>query len=128
MSKAIDTIHRHDASSLSFEEHYRYAYYLVVHKQGHVLYNKVAELIAANLEKLTKEKIVPLYPPTASSIASGSKGADNIVAASDGQLFLTQLREVWNDHIACMSKLRDVLKYMVRSIFVLACIQALTRV
>lgn len=37
-----------------------------------------------------------------------------MTAAAAGQLYLDRLREVWDDHMACMSKLRDVLKYMVR--------------
>jgi hypothetical protein len=34
--------------------------------------------------------------------------------AAEGQLFLDRLRDVWEDHTACMSKLKDVLKYLVR--------------
>ncbi|KAL8286410.1 hypothetical protein RQP46_004427 [Phenoliferia psychrophenolica] len=123
LSLAIEQIQLHNASQLSFEEHYRYAYNLVLHKQGHTLYNKVAELVAAHLEKETREKIVPVFPPSTSSasLASGSgSGANggsagaaaNVAAAAAAQLFLDRVRLVWDEHMACMSKLRDVLKYM----------------
>ena len=98
----------------------------VLHKQGHTLYNKVAELVAAHLEQETREQIVPVFPPSTSfaSLASGSGSgahggsagaAANVAAAAAAQLFLDRVRTVWDDHMACMSKLRDVLKYMVRS-------------
>ena len=73
-------------------------------------------LISQHLEKQAAQRIVPVFPPSA--LASGSGGAqsgsENVTAAAAGQLFLDRLRDVWDDHMACMSKLRDVLKYMVR--------------
>lgn len=156
LKDAISQIHDHNASQLSFEEHYRYAYNLVLHKkvrrltfpsfairtwhadifethQGHLLYNAVAELIANHLESETKSKIVPAFPHsssvTSSSAAaaiagsstgggpSGSGGVagtnEDVSRAAEGQLFLDRLRDVWEDHTACMSKLKDVLKYLV---------------
>lgn len=110
---AIGQIHSHNASQLSFEEHYRYAYSLVLYKQGHTLYNSVADLISAHLERETARAIVPSFPPS-SSLPSGS--GSNIASAAAGQLFLENVRDVWDDHVACMSKLRDVLKYMVRQV------------
>mgnify|MGYP001570438998 FL=1 len=96
----------------------------MLHKQGHTLYNKVAELVAAHLEKETREHIVPVFPPStaSASLASGSGSgthsgpgaAANVAAAAAAQLFLDRVKAVWDDHMACMSKLRDVLKYMVR--------------
>lgn len=86
------------------------------------MYNAVAELISAHLEKETRDKIVPTFPHSTTAIAStsgtqagtGGAASENVAAAAAGQLFLDRLRDVWNDHIACMSKLRDVLKYLVR--------------
>ncbi|TKA58299.1 hypothetical protein B0A53_00036 [Rhodotorula sp. CCFEE 5036] len=120
LKEAIQQIQRHNVSQLSFEEHYRYAYNLVLHKKGHLLYNGIAELISAHLESETREKIVPVFPQSANAIASSSAGqagtsaaaSENIAAAAAGQLFLDRVRDVWEDHIACMSKLRDVLKYL----------------
>lgn len=130
LKDAISQIHKHNASQLSFEEHYRYAYGLVLHKKGHLLYNAVAELIAKHLEIETKTKIVPAFPHSSSvtssavaigSLASinGSSGGSGVLGSSEdvsraaeGQLFLDRLRDVWEDHNACMSKLKDVLKYL----------------
>ncbi|GAA5975531.1 hypothetical protein JCM10908_005192 [Rhodotorula pacifica] len=120
LKEAIQQIQQHNVSRLSFEEHYRYAYNLVLHKKGHLLYNAIAELISSHLEFETREKIVPVFPQSANAIASSSAGqagtsaaaSENIAAAAAGQLFLDRVRDVWEDHIACMSKLRDVLKYL----------------
>jgi len=102
--------------------------------QGHLLYNAVAELIANHLEAETKTKIVPTFPHSSSVSsasaaiagsstsggASGSGGVaganEDVSRAAEGQLFLDRLRDVWEDHTACMSKLKDVLKYLVRSL------------
>ncbi|GAA5935658.1 cullin family protein [Sporobolomyces koalae] len=129
LKDAISQIHKHNASQLSFEEHYRYAYNLVLHKKGHLLYNAVAELIAQHLESETRSKIVPAFPHSSavasSSVAAAAAGAASTSAASaiggsnedvsraaEGQLFLDRIRDVWDDHTACMSKLKDVLKYL----------------
>ncbi|GAA5912517.1 hypothetical protein JCM6882_004789, partial [Rhodosporidiobolus microsporus] len=122
LQEAIQQIQQHNVSQLSFEEHYRYAYNLVLHKKGHLLYNAVAELISAHLEKETAAKIVPTFPHGASAVASGSgstqasgsgvSATENVAQAQAGQLFLDTLKDVWADHTACMSKLRDVLKYL----------------
>ncbi|GAA6027978.1 hypothetical protein JCM8097_001811 [Rhodosporidiobolus ruineniae] len=121
LKEAIQQIQQHNVSQLSFEEHYRYAYNLVLHKKGHLLYNAIAELISAHLEQETKAKIVPTFPHGVSAVASSTAGAqagssatatENVAQAAAGQLFLDTLKDVWADHTACMSKLRDVLKYL----------------
>ncbi|BGP38828.1 hypothetical protein JCM10449v2_002766 [Rhodotorula kratochvilovae] len=122
LKEAIQQIQNHNVSQLSFEETYRYAYHLVLHKKGHQLYNAVAELISAHLESETRAKVVPVFPHATSAVgASGGTGPvggasvaanENVATAAAGQLFLDRLRDVWDDHIACMSKIRDVLKYL----------------
>ncbi|GAA6005797.1 hypothetical protein JCM11491_004014 [Sporobolomyces phaffii] len=126
LKDAITQIHDHNASQLSFEEHYRYAYTLVLHKKGHLLYNAVAELISNHLESETKSKIVPAFPRSSSvtssaAAATGSSSGggstlsgtnEDVSRAAEGQLFLDKMRDVWEDHTACMSKLKDVLKYL----------------
>ena len=83
----------------------------VLHKKGHELYNKVAELISAHLTAEARAKIVPVYPPH----SGGESASSNVTQAAAGQLFLDSLRALWDDHLTCMGKLRDVLKYMVSS-------------
>lgn len=134
-------IQQHQASQLSFEAVYRNSYNLVLHKQvrpihllrctsstnalaldaqGHTLYNSVASLISNHLELEARTKITPAFPPSSSvAVASGSgiggqqAAASNMAAAEAGQLFLDRVKEVWDDHSACMGKLKDVFKYMV---------------
>ncbi|GAA5944285.1 hypothetical protein JCM3775_003311 [Rhodotorula graminis] len=116
LKEAIQQVQNHNVSQLSFEETYRYAYHLVLHKKGHQLYNAVAELISAHLEAETRAKVVPVFPHATSVVGASGSGAtgsgESVATAAAGQLFLDRLRDVWDDHIACMSKIRDVLKYL----------------
>ncbi|KAH9808719.1 Cullin [Melampsora americana] len=92
LAKAITEILNHNASKLSFEEHYRYAYNMVLYKQGTKLFNGVRDLVAHHLDDQANQKIKPNFPSQ--------------------ERFLKSVREVWDDHVTCMKKLRDVLKYM----------------
>ncbi|KAM0788414.1 hypothetical protein ACM66B_001551 [Microbotryomycetes sp. NB124-2] len=120
VEEAVRQIQRHQASQLAFEAVYRDSYNLVLYKHGHALYNSAAALITQHLEKETKERIVPVFPPTTTtdSLASGSdsragpSGSSNVQAANAAELFLDRIKDVWDDHIACMSKLRRVFTYM----------------
>ncbi|KAH7927936.1 Cullin-domain-containing protein [Leucogyrophana mollusca] len=102
----IREIHNHNASSLSFEENHRFAYNMVLYKQGGVLYHGVCKLVADNVDRLAKNDITPTFP---------SGGDDDPTQQSQaGELLLKALRRVWDDHTGNMSKLRDILKYMDR--------------
>lgn len=149
LSKAITEILNHNASKLSFEEHYRYAYNMVLFKQGTKLFVGVRDLVAHHLDEQAARHIEPNFPSrvnpttnilssTPSSTAITSKGKEKALdhpSPSDSspthqlplvtgpaserlsviqsqERFLKAVREVWDDHVACMKKLRDVLKYM----------------
>lgn len=96
-----------NASNLSFEENYRYAYNMVLYKKEEMLYNGVAELVAEHLDVLANEKIIPRFP-------SASIGGSMPEKAQQGELLLKGLREVWDDHEGIMTKLGQLLKYLVR--------------
>ena len=49
LANAIDEIHNRNASKLSFEELYRNAYNLVLHKHGTLLYDGVTEKLSSHL-------------------------------------------------------------------------------
>lgn len=49
LANAIDEIYNRNASQLSFEELYRNAYNLVLHKHGTLLYEGVSEKISSHL-------------------------------------------------------------------------------
>jgi cullin 3 len=92
LSKAIDEIHNKNASALSFEELYRNAYNLVLHKHGKLLYDGVKGSVTAHLVAISGE----------------------ISTCSDEQLLET-LNERWADHLVTMVMVRDILMYMDRT-------------
>ncbi|BEJ15327.1 hypothetical protein CspHIS471_0410940 [Cutaneotrichosporon sp. HIS471] len=113
LSHAIREIQNHNASKLSFEEHYRYAYNMVLYKHGDQLYNGVKGIVAEHLDKLAEERIVPAFPRTSATQASApGGGAAAVERAVEGDRFLRAVKGVWDDHTGSMRKLKDILKYM----------------
>lgn len=49
----------------------------------------------------------------AMTATQGGDRADAIAKTQAGERFLKAVRDTWDDHCACMGKLRDVLKYVV---------------
>jgi cullin 3 len=78
---------------------------MVLLKNGEMLYNGVKKLVAENLDKLAKEEIVPVFP---------SGGSDPMQQSQEAEMLLKALRHIWDDHLANMLKLSQILKYMVR--------------
>ncbi|KAJ9474077.1 putative Cell division control protein 53 (putative) [Pseudozyma hubeiensis] len=69
---AISQIQNHNISKLSYEEHYRYAYNLVLYQQGDMLYHGVKKQVQQHLDKLCRENIIPAFPPGgAASVSAG---------------------------------------------------------
>ena len=89
---AIGQIHRQDASGLSFEELYRNAYNMVLHKFGDKLYNGLSDTITAHLRTV----------------------AQDVVDAND-DCFLGELKEKWANHKLSSIMIRDILMYMDRT-------------
>ncbi|TFK40341.1 Cullin [Crucibulum laeve] len=106
LSKNIREIQNHNAQNLSFEENHRFAYNMVLNRQGEMLYKGVNTLVAENLDKLAEEQMVPVFP------AGGIN--DPMQQSQEGELLLKALRGVWDDHISNMVKLGQILKYMDR--------------
>ena len=92
LHNAIREIHRQNASGLSFEELYRNAYNMVLHKFGDKLYNGLVETITAHLQGV----------------------AVHIQACSDEE-FLGTFKEKWEKHKLSSIMIRDILMYMVCS-------------
>lgn len=88
---AIHEIHKQNASGLSFEELYRNAYNMVLHKHGDILYNGLKEVVNDHLKLI----------------------ATNVSSAIEDN-FLPELRKSWNDHKTSMLMIRDILMYMDR--------------
>ncbi|WVR09639.1 hypothetical protein IAU60_006712 [Kwoniella sp. DSM 27419] len=114
LANAIREIQNHNASKLSYEEHYRYGYNMVLYKQGDHLYNGVKVLIGEHLDKLAEEKIVPTFPRSGGTRGAGKLGggAEAIERAMEGDRFLKAVKAAWEDHTGCMRKIKDVLRYM----------------
>ena len=92
LRKAIDEIHNKNASVLSFEELYRNAYNLVLHKHGELLYDGVKEAVHEHLETVAA-----------------------VVAATPDEQLLAVTSTCWSDHQVTMVMVRDILMYMDRT-------------
>jgi len=92
LANAIDEIYNRNASQLSFEELYRNAYNLVLHKHGALLYEGVSDKLNAHL--LDTVKILAETP--------------------EGQL-LEHMSQTWKEHQITMIMIRDILMYMDRT-------------
>lgn len=92
LASAIDEIHSRNASSLSFEELYRNAYNLVLHKHGHLLYKGVSDKMVSHLMDTV----------------------ERLAEVSDGQL-LEEMSKSWEEHRITMVMVRDILMYMDRT-------------
>ncbi|CAD7948647.1 unnamed protein product [Amoebophrya sp. A25] len=92
LKKAIHQIHAHNASTLSFEELYRNAYNLVLHKHGALLYNGVQQVVLDHLKEI----------------------ATDVIRAADEGL-LDELKVQWDDHRTVMVMIRDILMYLDRN-------------
>jgi len=92
IKSAIREIHLQNASCLSFEELYRNAYNMVLHKHGEILYNKLKKMVDKHL-KIVAQK----------------------VASAVDEYFLSELNKSWIDHKTSMLMIRDILMYMDRT-------------
>jgi cullin 3 len=93
---------------LSFEELYRNAYNMVLHKNGEKLYSGVKGVITQHLEEVALKQVAPAFPVSETSGASR-----RAASGGSGASFLKVLKAVWEDHTTCMMMIRDILMYMV---------------
>jgi cullin 3 len=107
LAQAIREIHKKNASILSFEELYRNAYNMVLHKNGDKLYDGVRGVITQHLEEVAVNQVVPAFP------LSGASSSQTNPNGAGGAAFLKVLKSVWEDHTTCMLMIRDILMYMV---------------
>uniref|UniRef100_A0A1D1YZF6 Cullin-3B n=1 Tax=Anthurium amnicola TaxID=1678845 RepID=A0A1D1YZF6_9ARAE len=92
LEHAIHEIYNHNASGLSFEELYRNAYNMVLHKFGHILYSGLVATMTFHLKEISKS-----------------------VEAAQGDLFLEELNNKWGEHNKALQMIRDILMYMDRT-------------
>lgn len=92
LKNAIQEIQKKNNSGLSFEELYRNAYTMVLHKYGERLYTGLKEVVTQHLEVKVRE--------------------DVLISLNNN--FLQTLNHAWNDHQTSMVMIRDILMYMDR--------------
>jgi len=100
LRRAIQEIQKKNNGGLSFEELYRNAYTMVLHKHGEKLYNGLTEVVTDHLKNTVRPAIL----------------------ASMNNNFLVSLNQHWKDHQTCMVMIRDILMYMDR-VYVSQCNQ-----
>ncbi|EDW89764.2 cullin-3-A isoform X1 [Drosophila yakuba] len=92
LKNAIQEIQKKNNSGLSFEQLYRNAYNMVLHKHGNRLYYGLREVVSEHLEHKVR--------------------ADVLEALHSN--FLPKLNQAWTDHQTSMVMIRDILMYMDR--------------
>ncbi|CAN1187845.1 CUL3A [Linum perenne] len=92
LEHAIHEIYNHNASGLSFEELYRNAYNMVLHKFGEKLYSGLVSTMTSHLKEISRS-----------------------IEAAQGESFLEELNRKWNDHNKALQMIRDILMYMDRT-------------
>lgn len=99
----MDEIHNRNASTLSFEELYRNAYNLVLHKHGGLLYEGVQDRLSVHLRR-SGAKLVKLAREESATIG-------------DGQSYklLEEMAYCWKEHRITMVMVRDIFMYMDRT-------------
>lgn len=104
LSRNIREIQHNNAHNLSFEENHRFAYNMVLNRQGELLYKGLGELVVEHLNELADEYIIPAFPINPEQ------------QTHEGEVLLKALRKVWDDHTSSMTKIGQILKYMVSSV------------
>lgn len=92
LEHAIHEIYNHNASGLSFEELYRNAYNMVLHKFGEKLYSGLVSTMTSHLKEIGK-----------------------YIESTQGGLFLEELNRIWTEHNKALQMIRDILMYMDRT-------------
>ncbi|URD76839.1 Cullin protein neddylation domain [Musa troglodytarum] len=98
LEHAIHEIYNHNASGLNFEELYRNAYSMVLHKYGEKLYAGLVNTMTGHLKEIAKS-----------------------IEAAQGGLFLEELNVKWGDHNKALQMIRQILMYMDRTFVPSSC-------
>nr|CAB3234718.1 cullin-3 [Phallusia mammillata] len=92
LKKAIQEIQKKNNGGLSFEELYRNAYTMVLHKHGEKLYQGLRQVVTDHLKNKVRSDVL----------------------GSLNNNFMQTLNLSWDDHQTCMVMIRDILMYMDR--------------
>lgn len=89
IKKAVEEIQNGNSSKLRYEEQYRKAYTLVLHKKGDMLYNGVIDCVKTRLLETSR-----------------------IVSSAKNETLLEVIKQEWDSHKKIMGILKDILMYM----------------
>ncbi|XP_058761342.1 cullin-3A-like [Vicia villosa] len=92
LEHAIHDIFIHNTSHLDFEDLYRHAYNMILHKFGEKLYSELVATMTSHLNEIAES-----------------------VEAAEGGSFLEELNGKWNDYNKALHMIRDMLMYMDRT-------------
>lgn len=109
LASAMDEIHNRNASTLSFEELYRNAYNLVLHKHGALLYDGVRDRLAHHL-RASGGRLVRLAREGDALDPSAASGG-----GSQRYRLLEETVAAWREHRVTMVMVRDIFMYMDRT-------------
>ena len=113
LSESFKQIHTKNASTLSYEELYRFAYRIVLKKNGDQLYRNVCQFerdwLTDNVRVDMQRNLNPalLSPPSMSTTSQTE-------LREMGLRFMERLKAAWNDHTLCMGMIADTLMYLDR--------------
>ncbi|KAK8026780.1 Cullin family protein [Apiospora marii] len=115
LESALRDIHEKNASGLSFEQLYRYAYKIVLKKAGDRLYENVKQFE----ERWFTDKVCPrIFDLISRNLVDMTlndvPGSSVVERRSMGERFLKGIREAWEEHNTSMNMTADILMYLDR--------------
>lgn len=115
LATSLNEINTKNSSELSFEELYRNAYKMALMPRGEELFGRVKQLeeewLKSNVRRRVIESIAPVLLIWHEQSTDVQDQSNERKAAAEK--FLGTMKEVWDDHLLCMSMMTDVLMYMV---------------
>jgi len=93
---------------------HRYAYNLVLAKEGKKVYNGTCELLEERLKEISSQQIKPAFPVN----EPGNKMQSNTEIERDLD-FLKIIKNTWDNHIMAITEIKSLLMYMVKLTYLL---------
>lgn len=114
LAASLRQIHTKTASNLLFEELYRKTYQLMLHPpKNQLVYGRVTDLERDWLSNDVHPKVAAFVTPNLLMLEDIA-APDQVNEGRDAaERFLSNIRDVWEDHQLCMGMINDVLMYMV---------------
>ena len=117
LEDAFQDIHKKNASKLSFEELFRNAYKLVLKKKQETLYDRVCNFEESYLRSQVRIRI-NAFATAAMLVGFEGQAGDSQANERriDGENFMRELKNAFQDQQMCMGMITDVLMYMVSTL------------